>query len=168
MIDFVPVDKDNISNYSRFERDFYEDLQYYQSRIYPYNSDFFAVLKDKKCLAWDYIFYGGKMIGAIWLEKDHPSLQSAHLGIFIADKEERSKGIGQRAIEEYIDMHRADMSFAQVSINVRKESIRAINCFKKCGFSIEKEFEKADGVKVYLMRKDLRERKTDKLPDTQP
>ncbi len=155
MLDFVDITKDNVHWYCRFEKCFEEELKNFQSRIYPGNSDFFVPLTEQGLLKWSYLFYGGKIIGAIWLEKEHPCLRTAKLGIFIADKEMRSQGIGQRAIDRFIRDNKKTLNLTEITLNVRKENIRAISCYKKCGFVCEQEYEKASGVKVMEMVKKL-------------
>ena len=95
------------------------------------------------------------IIGAVWLEKEHSSLRTAKLGIFIADKEMRNKGIGTKAITRYINENRKAMKLTEVTLNVRAENIRAIRCYEKCGFVCEQRYEKADGRKVMSMIKSL-------------
>lgn len=155
MLDFVDINKDNIHWYCRFEKSFEEDLKNFQSRIYPHNSDFFVPLIEKKLLKWSYLFYGGKIIGAIWLEKEHTCLRTAKLGIFIADKEMRSQGIGQLAIDRYIQNNKKLLNLNEVTLNVRRDNIRAIKCYEKCGFVCEQQYEKANGIKVMEMVKTL-------------
>ena len=155
MLDFVEINKDNIHWYCKFEKNFRDELYIFQSRIYPHNSDFFVPLIEQGLLKWSYMFYGGKIIGAVWLEKEHPSLRTAKLGIFIADKEMRNKGIGTKAITRYINENRKAMKLTEVTLNVRTENIRAIRCYEKCGFVCEQRYEKADGTKVMSMIKSL-------------
>ncbi len=155
MLDFVDITKDNVHWYCRFQKDFENELSHFMSRIYPLNSDFFVPLTEQGMLKWSYLFYGGKIIGAIWLEKEHSCLRTAKLGIFIADKEMRSRGIGQRAIDRYIRDNKKSLNLTEVTLNVRKENIRAISCYKKCGFVCEQEYEKANGIKVMEMVKKL-------------
>ena len=155
MTDFLPIDKDNVHLYCDFAAIYETDLKNFQSRIYPENSDFFVPLKQKGQLSWDYILYNNDIIGAIWLEREHPELPVAKLGVFIADKSKRSKGIGRQAITRYIKQQAIAMGLCRVTLNVRKENIRRISCYKKCGFIIEKKYEKEQGLKVYAMRKEL-------------
>ena len=154
MISFLPITKDNVHLYCGFNRAFKEDLINFQSRIYPENSDFFTVLIEKGLLKWDYILFDDNIIGAIWLEREHSCLPVAKLGVFIADKTKRSKGLGTRAITQYIKEAKRDLNLCRVTLNVRKENIRRVTCYKNCGFLTEKEYEKS-GVKVYAMRKEV-------------
>ncbi|MEG1781824.1 MAG: GNAT family N-acetyltransferase [Oscillospiraceae bacterium] len=155
MLDFVDITVENIHLYCRFEQIFEEDLKNFLSRIYPENSDFFTVMIKENSLRWSYLFYDGKIIGSIWLEKEHPTLPVATLGIFIAEKELRSHGIGALAITEYLRLYKEELGIQEVVLNVRKENIRALSCYEKCGFICEKQFEKENGVKVCEMSKIL-------------
>lgn len=149
------ITKDNIHLYCRFEKDFENELKYFQSRIYPENSDFFAPLIKDGLLRWSYIISDGRPIGAIWLEKEHTCLSTAKLGIFIAEKDMRCKGIGRKAIEQFIQRNKKELKLNQVTLNVRKENIRAIRCYEKCGFVSEQQYEKPGGIKVLKMIKSL-------------
>ncbi len=155
MLDFVDITKDNVHWYCRFDDDFEQDLHYFMSRIYPKNSDFFVPLIEQGLLKWSYLFYGGKIIGAIWLEKEHRSLRTATLGIFIAEKDLRSQGIGQKAIKRFIEANKKAMNLTEVTLHVRKENIRAIKCYEKTGFICRQEYEDADGIKILDMINDL-------------
>ena len=151
MLDFVDITKDNIHWYCRFEKNFEDDLKNFRTEIYPANSDFFVPLIENKLLKWSYLFYGGRIIGAIWIEKEHSCLLTAQLGIFIEEKELRSQGIGRKAIDRYIQDNKRKLNLTELTIDVRKENIRAINCFKKCGFRCEQQYEDTDGTKIMKM-----------------
>lgn len=155
MLDFVDITVENIHLYCRFDKAFEDDLKNFQTRIYPKNSDFFNVLINENSLRWSYLFYEGKIIGAIWLEKEHPSLPVATLGIFIAEKDLRSQGIGTQAIKSYLKLHKKELGLQEVILHVRKDNIRAMTCYEKCGFITEKQFENAKGIKAYEMSKSL-------------
>ena len=155
MFELKEITIKNIHWYCRFEKTFEDDLKNFQSRIYPHHSDFFVPLTEQKMLRWSYIMYNGNPIGAIWLEKDHPSLRTASMGIFIAEKELRCKGIGRKAIERFIQNSKKELNLKEITLNVRKENIRAIRCYEKCGFSTEREYEKSYGVKALKMVKIL-------------
>ena len=155
MLDLVEINKDNIHWYCEFEKAFEQELKNFQSRIYPHHSDFFVPLMEQGLLKWSYLFYSGRLIGAIWLEKEHASLRTAVMGIFIADKDMRSKGIGHKATERFIQSCKKPLNLTEVTLNVRKENIRAIRCYEKCGFVCEQQYEKANGIKVMRMVKYL-------------
>lgn len=155
MLDFVDITKDNVHLYCRFNRIFNEDLSNFQDSIYPRNSDFFVPLIEDGLLRWSYLFYNGKIIGAIWLEKEHSSLTAATLGIFISEKDKRSHGIGEQAIKEYISLHKKEMKLKEINIEVKKENIRAIKCYEKCNFFLEQKYEDTHGVTIINMTRSL-------------
>jgi len=155
MLDFVDITKDNVHWYCKFKQNFENDIKIFMSCIYPENSDFFVPLTEKGQLKWSYLIYDNKTIGAIWLEKEHSCLPVAKLSIFIADKDMRNRGIGQRAIDRYIRKNKNCLKLSQVTLDVCTENIRAISCFKKCMFVCEQKYEKTNGVKVMRMVKSL-------------
>ncbi len=155
MLDFVAINKDNVHWYCEFQKDFENELKYFMSRIYPNHSDFFVPMIENGLLKWSYLFYGGRIIGAIWLEKEQSTLRTATLGVFIAEKDMRSRGIGERAINRFIQANQKAMNLVEITLDVRKENIRAIKCYEKCGFVCEQEYEKADGTKMMRMINDL-------------
>lgn len=156
LLEFIDITTDNVHLYCSFEKRYREELKQFRTPIYPENSDFFTVLQKKNMLEWSYLYHEGKIIGAIWLQKDHPSLKTARLGIFIADKNLRSKGLGSYAILKYIERSKKILNLQKITLTVPKENIRAINCYKKCGFVPRQEYEEADGTKMYKMTKQIK------------
>ena len=135
------VRNENLLYYSGYEEAFDTDLKQYQSRIYP--------TKDAQCLRWYHIKTDDKYIGAIWLEKTSTD-DFAVLGIFIADKDYRNKGIGTRVIEEIIKNDLPHMHTNKILLRVRTENERAIKCYNKVGFIETQRYEK-DGLNVIEM-----------------
>ena len=141
MFEFEQVRNENISYYSGYEDSFDTDLKQYQSRIYP--------LKETQYLRWYHIKTDDKYIGAIWLEKA-PSDDFAVLGIFIADKEFRNKGIGTKSIEQIIKNDLPYMHTNKILLRVRAENERAKKCYSKVGFTENRRYEK-NGLNVVEM-----------------
>lgn len=141
MFELEQVCNENLSYYSGYEEAFETDLKQYQSRIYP--------IKNAQYLRWYHIKVEDKYIGAIWLEKA-PSDDFAVLGIFIADKEFRNKGIGTKAIDKVIKNDLPYMHTNKILLRVRAENERAIKCYKKSGFIESRRYEK-DGLNVVGM-----------------
>ena len=140
------VRNENLLYYSGYEEAFDTDLKQYQSRIYP--------TKDAQCFRWYHIKTDDKYIGAIWLEKTSTD-DFAVLGIFIADKDYRNKGIGARVIEEIIKNDLPHMHTNKILLRVRAENERAIKCYNKVGFIESRRYEK-DGLNVIeMMYEDL-------------
>ena len=141
MFELEQVCNENLSYYSRYEEIFESDLKQYQSRIYP--------TKDAQYLRWYHIKTDDKCIGAIWLEKAL-SDDFAVLGIFIADKDYRNKGIGARVIQEIIKNDLPHMHTNKILLRVRAENERAIKCYNKVGFIESRRYEK-NGLNVIEM-----------------
>ena len=129
MFELEQVCNENISYYSGYEEAFDTDLKQYQSRIYP--------IKQTQYLRWYHIKTDDKYIGAIWLEKAS-SDDFAVLGIFIADKDYRNKGIGAKAIDKVIKKDLLHMHTNKILLRVREENERAIRCYKAVGFNKHK------------------------------
>ncbi len=138
----IPVDKENIDFYKKFENS--KDLSLYMSRIYPnYESAY---------LKWMYIEYDRHYIGSIWLEgKD---IRLVKLGVFIADPAYRDKGIGKLAIQQMITIAESD-GIHVIALNVRTENERAVKAYAACGFKITKRFKKENDIEAFSMELEL-------------
>ena len=141
MFELEQVCDENLSYYGIYEEAFETDLKQYQSRIYP--------SKDAQSLRWYHIKVGYKYIGAIWLEKVSCD-DFAVLGIFIADKDFRNKGIGTKAIDNVIKNDLPYMHTNKMLLRVRAENERAIKCYNKVGFIEKRRYEK-DSLKIIEM-----------------
>lgn len=82
-----------------------------------------------------------KIIGATWLEDITD--KDAKLGIYIAEKEYRGRGIGREVIEILTDIAFNKMKIEKVYLNVRETNINAIRCYKRCGFEITDTYAKS-------------------------
>ena len=133
MFELEQVCNENLSYYSGYEEAFDTDLKQYQSRIYP--------TKDAQYLRWYHIKVNNKYIGSIWLEKSSND-EFAVLGVFIADKDFRSKGIGTQAIRKIIKNDLPYMHTNKILLRVRAENERAIKCYNKVGFTENRKYEK--------------------------
>lgn len=131
------VESINLFQYTLFDA-YKEDLFQYMSRILPNNS--------KNLVCWKYICCDCKIIGSLWIEINSES--KSFLGIFIADKQYRGKGIGAKAIKLAIENINADELF----LNVRVNNQRAKNCFYKIGFTDVRQYVKDNGVEVIEMK----------------
>ena len=135
MFELEQICKENMSHYSEYKKAFETDLKQYQSRIYPSES--------VEVLRWYHIKADEKYIGAIWLEKNVDD-DFAVLGVFIADKIYRNKGIGKSAIEQIIKNDLQYMNTNKILLRVREENERAIRCYKSVGFKENRRFRKND------------------------
>lgn len=75
-----------------------------------------------------------KMIGTVSLEKINHIHRTATLGIFIGDKDYRSKGYGTEAIRLILDYGFNYMNLNNIKLEVLEFNERALKCYKKCGF----------------------------------
>ncbi len=124
---------ENLSQYNEYEKAYETDLKQYQSRIYPSES--------AGILRWYHIKADEKYIGAIWLEKNVDD-DFAVLGVFIADKIYRNKGIGKSAIEQIIKNDLQYMNTNKILLRVREGNERAISCYKSVGFEETRRYRK--------------------------
>ena len=141
MFELEQICNENMSHYSEYEKAFETDLKQYQSRIYP--------SKSAEILRWYHIKADEKYIGAIWLEKNVDD-NFAVLGVFIADKIYRNKGIGKSAIEQIIKNDLHYMNTNKILLRVREENERAVRCYKSVGFKENRRYRK-DNLNVIEM-----------------
>jgi len=77
---------------------------------------------------------GDRPIGHIRLLEWNPVSRSAELGIFIGEAEDRSKGYGAEAIRLLLDFGFNTLGLHNIMLHVNADNVRAIACYKKCGF----------------------------------
>lgn len=135
----VNITEENISFYQQFENCYYENLSMYLSRIYP---DSNSVIK------WCYINENDENIGSIWLEKVDENILK--LGVFIAEKKYRNRGLGTLAIKKMLNFAKFN-NYKAVTLNVRAENQRAFNTYQNLGFMKIKQYVKNNGVEVISM-----------------
>ncbi|MDP4179576.1 MAG: GNAT family N-acetyltransferase [Bacillota bacterium] len=86
------------------------------------------------------IRYNGNVIGSVWLE-DITDIE-AKISIYIALPEYRGIGLGKKIILQVLDNAFNNLKLKQVYLNVRENNIRAIECYKSCGFTITDKYDK--------------------------
>lgn len=99
-----------------------EERKYFEDNTNKENCFFIVTLDENK------------LIGTISLEKFDSINRNAVLGIFIGDKEYRSKGYGKEAIELILDFGFNYLNLNEIKLDVMAFNERAIKCYKKCGF----------------------------------
>ena len=87
-------------------------------------------------------------IGNIKLEPIDFKLKIATLGILIGDKEYWGKGLATEALKMVIKYSFAKLKLKEINLGVYKNNIGAIKAYKKSGFYISQEDEKAFLMKV--------------------
>ena len=75
-----------------------------------------------------------KLIGTISLDNINRVSRTASLGIFIGDKNYRSKGYGTEAIMLILDYGFNYLNLNNIKLDLMEFNERAFNCYKKCGF----------------------------------
>ena len=75
-----------------------------------------------------------KMIGTVSLENINHINRCAILGIFIGDKEYRSKGYGTEAIKLILEYGFKYLNLKNIKLDLISFNERALKCYKKCGF----------------------------------
>jgi len=107
----------------------------YLSRYYPkrYNG---KNVQNPDLYLWYIIRTDSNDVGVIWLEKNDKQDKTVKLGIVLGDKNIFNKKIGQSAINLAIRKAKSIMNISSVTLNVRSNNHRAINCYKRCGFEI--------------------------------
>jgi RimJ/RimL family protein N-acetyltransferase len=75
-----------------------------------------------------------KMIGTVSLEKIDHQNRKATLGIFIGDKDFRSKGYGTETIKLILDYGFNYLNLNNIKLDLMEFNERALKCYKKCGF----------------------------------
>lgn len=86
------------------------------------------------------IKFNDQIIGAAWLE--NITQNDATMGIYIALANYRGKGIGSEVIKILISMAFKEIKLKKLYLNVRENNIKAIRCYKKCGFKTTKTYPK--------------------------
>ena len=142
-MEFIEITNDNINDYKNFEKCYDYNLSKYLSRIYP-DCD--------KVIKWCYINVDSKNIGSVWLET--VDIDTAKLGVFIANEEYRNNGYGSKAIENIMCFAK-DKGYKNIVLNVRINNIRAYSLYQKLGFVEIKRYTKENGIEVFLMKLEL-------------
>lgn len=75
-----------------------------------------------------------KLIGTVGLESINRTDRKATLGIFIGDKDYRSKGYGSEAIKLVLEYGFKYMNLHNIKLDLIEFNERALKCYKKCGF----------------------------------
>ena len=80
------------------------------------------------------------IIGALWLE--YVQNEVGKLNIYISEEENRNKGYGCEAIKRLVYMGFSDLNLKKIYVRIRSNNKRAIQCCKKCGFTLVNEYPK--------------------------
>ena len=98
--------------------------------------EFLEKTKNEECFFSIVDLKEDKLIGSISLNGiDHIS-RTATLGIFIGDRDYRSKGYGTEAIKLLLDYGFSYLNLNNIDLHVFSFNERAIKCYEKCGFKV--------------------------------
>ncbi len=75
-----------------------------------------------------------KLIGSISIENINHIKRRGTLGIFIGDKDYRSKGYGTEAIRLILEYGFKYLNLNNIKLDLMEFNERALKCYKKCGF----------------------------------
>lgn len=98
------------------------ERQYFEENMNKNYNFFIVTLEDDK------------LIGTIGLEQYDFINRTATLGIFIGDKDYRSKGYGAEAINLILDYGFNYLNLNNIKLNLMSFNERALKCYQKCGF----------------------------------
>ena len=120
------------------------DAGQYMSRHLPDRSEM---------LLWNIIIVDGTEAGTAWAERKDGMPSVVFLGIFISQSELLGKGIGTAVISDVIANVRVVAGDVSIRLNVRSSNMRAIACYRKCGFVQISSGEKVgtDGALIQTM-----------------
>lgn len=150
--------KDDESNYRYLEKWYKEKEVYhaFEQRVLSYEEikdKYYERTLDNTKVPVYMIEFKSNPIGIVqYKEIDNNKYE---LDIFIGDINLHNKGIGHLVINkmcEYLFNNNAK----EIIMCPLKDNLKAINCYKKCGFIIEKEFEEKDTIgneQVYVLMK---------------
>ena len=68
------------------------------------------------------------------------------MDIFIGELQEHNKGIGKKVMNILMDLLRKEKKAELFVLCPLNDNLNAINCYKKCGFSIKRYFETEDTI----------------------
>lgn len=77
-----------------------------------------------------------QLIGAISLEQISWSGKRAELRVFIGPEECRGRGYGTDAVGSILRIAFDEMGLNEVYLRVKRTNLRAIACYRKCGFRV--------------------------------
>jgi len=102
----------------------------------------FKTFEDLNVLLWFIILDDEDEIGTIWFERKDPDRMDYDLGIYLNRIDLFGKGIGSKVIKSAMNTILSEKDLQALFLDVRKENMRAIQCYKKAGFEIIHDGEK--------------------------
>lgn len=93
-----------------------------------------SLRKDRTRIALSILQNNGNLIGEMELEHISWRNGTAELKIFIGEKRLWNQGYGTDAINTLMSYIEARTMLSEIYLRVAKDNVRAVRCYKKCGF----------------------------------
>lgn len=132
-----PIDVNDYAIYTKWMNDFETSrfiMQYTDLITEQGEKEYLENLSKEKYNYAIVLEENDKLIGNVSLIDYDPLNQSAELGIFIGDKENRHKGYGTEAIKLILDYGFNYLNLNNIFLKVYDVNKNAINAYKKIGF----------------------------------
>jgi len=98
---------------------------------------YLKMLNDRNSLVMAIVDHSGWLIGDIELTEIAWRSGDAELSIKIGDPAYRDRGIGECAVREMLFIAFERLGLRRVYLRVCSDNLRAVRCYKKCGFRRE-------------------------------
>ena len=151
--------KNSENDYRLLEKWYQEEEVYssFEQRVLSYEeikNKYYERTLDNTKIPVYMIEYNSNPIGIIQYKEIEES--KCEIDIFIGEISLHNKGIGQLVINKMCEYLFNEKNAKELIMCPLKSNEKAINCYKKCGFSIEKEYEEKDTLgkkQIYLLMK---------------
>ncbi|MBN1434063.1 GNAT family N-acetyltransferase [Candidatus Fermentibacterales bacterium] len=132
------------------------DYARYMSRLSPFCFDG-SLADQNRSFVWFAIVVDGRDSGTVWIERKPFQKDVGVLGILLARKSLFDRGIGRAAIRRAVTIARNALGVSSVRLHVRQTNLRAISCYRHCGFRITASAETTfpDGARIPFHRMEL-------------
>jgi len=134
------IRKDDLKHIQQWINDL--EVQYYSQENYPvyFNAALVKKIYSEGINRRRYIFMiedkNGEVVGELWLYPIDLSRKVAELVIIIGKKDARGKGYGKDAINTIKEYAFKTLGLNSIYLKVFAFNIRAIKCYKACGFNV--------------------------------
>ena len=95
------------------------------------------LIGDRNSVVMCIVHPDGHVVGDIVLTEIGWRRRESELSVRIGERENRGKGIGQQAVRQMLDFAFGRLGLNRVYLRVCADNLRAIQCYRKCGFKRE-------------------------------
>ena len=133
------------------------DYERYMSRLSPLCFDGSFESRNVDFVWYVIALEDGCEVGTVWLERKPFQKGIGVLGILIGDNRLFDRGIGRAAVRRTIGLAARKLGVTLIRLHVRRSNLRAIACYRRCGFSITGSARAtiADGRRIPFHRMEL-------------